>query len=57
MSRATRAIAAGRTVVVTVEGEAKRAALDRVRAGDDVPATRADAPGVVWLVDRDAAGP
>jgi 6-phosphogluconolactonase len=50
------AIAAGRTVVVTVEGEGKREALDRVRAGDDVPAARIDAPGVIWLTDRAAAG-
>ncbi|MFP5322815.1 MAG: 6-phosphogluconolactonase [Acidimicrobiia bacterium] len=46
----------GRHVVVTVEGEAKRDALDRVRRGDDVPAARADAPGVVWLADAAAAG-
>lgn len=53
----TSAIAAGRTVVVTVEGKSKRDALDRVRAGEDVPAARVDAPGVVWLVDPEAAGP
>ena len=52
----TTAIAAGRTVVVTVEGEDKREALDRVRAGEDVPAARIDRPGVVWLTDRAAAG-
>ncbi|HSP02981.1 MAG TPA: 6-phosphogluconolactonase [Acidimicrobiales bacterium] len=51
----TTAIAAGRTVVVTVEGESKREALDRVRAGEDVPAARIDRPGVVWLTDRAAA--
>lgn len=51
----TTAIAAGRTVVVTVEGEDKRPALDRVRAGEDVPAARIDRPGVVWLTDRAAA--
>jgi len=49
-------IALGRHVVVTVEGEGKREALARVRDGEDVPAARADAAGVVWLVDRDAAG-
>jgi 6-phosphogluconolactonase len=53
----TTAIAAGRNVVVTVEGDAKRGALDRVRSGDDVPAARVDAPGVLWLTDRAAAGP
>jgi 6-phosphogluconolactonase len=50
------AISTGRLVVVTVEGEAKREALDRVRAGDDVPAALIDAPGVRWLVDHAAAG-
>lgn len=53
----TTAIAAGRTVVVTVEGAGKREALDRVRAGEDVPAAGIDRPGVVWLTDRTAAGP
>ena len=52
----TTAIAAARRVVVTVEGASKRDALDRVRAGEDVPAARIDAPGVLWLVDRAAAG-
>lgn len=52
----TTAIAAGRTVVVTVEGDGKREALDRVRAGEDVPAARIDRPGVIWLTDRAAAG-
>lgn len=50
------AIAAARLVVVTVEGEAKRPALDQVRAGADVPAALVDAPGVRWLVDHTAAG-
>lgn len=52
----TTAIAAGRTVVVTVEGASKRDALDRVRAGEDVPAARIDRPDIVWLADRAAAG-
>lgn len=52
----TTAITAARTVVVTVEGDRKREALDRVRAGDDVPAARIDRPGVIWLTDRAAAG-
>ena len=50
-------IAAARRTVVTVEGRSKRDGLDRVRAGHDVPAARADAPGVVWLADPEAAGP
>jgi 6-phosphogluconolactonase len=49
-------IARGRLVVVTVEGDAKREAFDRVRAGEAVPAARADAPGVRWLADPGAAG-
>lgn len=52
----TTAIAAGRTIVVTVEGESKREALRRVRAGEDVPAARIDAPDVLWLTDPPAAG-
>jgi 6-phosphogluconolactonase len=50
------AIALGRTVVFTVAGAEKRAALDRVRAGDDVPAARVEADRVLWLVDPAAAG-
>lgn len=45
-----------RLVLVTVEGEEKREALARVAHGDDVPAARLDAPRLVWLVDRAAAG-
>jgi 6-phosphogluconolactonase len=51
------AIAAARTVVVTVVGASKRDALARVRAGDTTaPAARVDAAEVVWLVDAPAAG-
>jgi 6-phosphogluconolactonase len=50
------AIARGRLVVVTVEGEDKREALRRVQDGDDVPAARVRADRVVWLVDEAAAG-
>lgn len=50
-------IARGRHIVVTVEGASKRQALDRVRAGEQVPGALADGPGVVWLIDREAAGP
>lgn len=52
----TTAIAAARTIVVTVEGTGKRDAFARVRAGEDVPAARIDRPGVLWLTDRAAAG-
>jgi 6-phosphogluconolactonase len=51
------AISRGRLVVVTVEGEDKREALARVRAGDpDVPASHITGEHVLWLVDRAAAG-
>jgi 6-phosphogluconolactonase/glucosamine-6-phosphate isomerase/deaminase len=49
-------IARARLVLVTVEGEEKREALQRVRDGDDVPAARIAAEKVVWLVDPAAAG-
>ncbi len=49
-------IARGRTVVVTVAGEEKRAAFAAIRDGADLPGSRIRAPRVVWLVDRAAAG-
>lgn len=49
------AIAAARSVVVTVAGAEKRDALARVRSGDRrAPAARLDAAEVVWLVDAAA---
>jgi 6-phosphogluconolactonase/glucosamine-6-phosphate isomerase/deaminase len=50
------AIARSPLVVFTVAGDDKRDALARVRAGDDLPATRVDAARVVWLVDPAAHG-
>ncbi len=50
------AIARARLVVITVEGEAKRAAFARVRDGEDLPVSRVRAPRVLWLVDPAAAG-
>src|SRR3954469_7174827 len=51
------AIAAARTVVVTVVGADKRDALAAVRAGDRrAPAARVDAAEVLWLVDAAAFG-
>jgi 6-phosphogluconolactonase len=47
------ALALARHVVFTVEGEGKRDAWWRVRAGDDVPAARVVAGCVTWLVERD----
>jgi 6-phosphogluconolactonase len=46
------AIARSQLVVVTVEGESKRSALERLVAGDDIPAGRITASRVVWLVER-----
>jgi hypothetical protein len=45
----------GDLVVVTVDGEAKRDALARVRAGDpSAPGSRIRAPRVEWLVGESA---
>jgi 6-phosphogluconolactonase len=50
------AIARGRLVVVTVAGEEKRAAVERIRAGEDLPGARIRGERVVWLGDRAALG-
>jgi len=50
------AIACARFVVVTVTGEDKRAAIERIRAGDDLPAARIRGERVLWLGDRAALG-
>ena len=50
------ALARSRLVVFTVAGAEKRDAFARVRAGDDLPATRVDAERVVWLADPAALG-
>src|SRR3954471_2459464 len=49
-------IARARLVLVTVAGAAKREALPRVFAGDDVPAAHIRADQVIWLADAHAAG-
>lgn len=49
-------IARSRLAVFTVAGEGKRDALQRVKAGDDLPATRVMAARVIWLVDEAANG-
>ena len=50
-------IARARLVIFTVEGEAKREAFARVRAGDlSCPAARVRAERIIWLVDPAAAG-
>jgi 6-phosphogluconolactonase/glucosamine-6-phosphate isomerase/deaminase len=45
-------------VVFLVTGASKRAALDAIRRGDDLPAARVRpvAGDVTWIVDRAAAG-
>ena len=48
-------IARARLALFTISGEAKRAMLQQVVDGADVPAARVVADEVVWLVDRDAA--
>ncbi len=48
-------IARSRLTLVTVSGIEAAAAMAAVAAGEDLPATRIDAPNLVWLVDRDAA--
>ena len=50
------AIARSRLAVVTVAGADKREALERVSAGEDLPATRLQAGELIWLLDRAAAG-
>jgi 6-phosphogluconolactonase len=50
------AIARSRLVVVTVAGEEKRDAVERIRAGEDLPASRIRGERVVWLGDRAAMG-
>ncbi|HUW01072.1 MAG TPA: 6-phosphogluconolactonase [Acidimicrobiales bacterium] len=50
-------IARARHVVVTVSGEQKKDALDRVRRGDPTaPGTLVRGDDVTWLADRAAAG-
>jgi 6-phosphogluconolactonase len=51
------ALARASLVVFTVAGAEKRAALDAVRNGADVPASRVRAGRIVWLVDEAGAGP
>lgn len=50
------AIARARLVLVTVSGPDVHDALRAVVEGADVPAARVEAPHLVWIADRDAAG-
>lgn len=50
------AIARAALVVVTVEGEEKRDAIARIRAGEDLPGAHIRAERVLWLGDAAALG-
>ena len=50
------AIARARLVVVTVVGAEKRDAIERIRAGEDLPGARIRGERVVWLGDGAALG-
>ena len=50
------AIARARLAVVTVAGPEKRDAVERIRAGEDLPGARIRANRVLWLGDRAALG-
>ena len=50
------ALAQSRLAVFTVAGEGKREALQRVKAGDDLPAAHVSAGRMIWLVDEAANG-
>jgi 6-phosphogluconolactonase len=43
-------------IVFTVAGEEKRAAFNRIRDGDDLPAGRVRGERIIWLVDPAALG-
>ncbi len=49
-------IARARLVVVTVAGAEKRDAVERIRAGEDLPGGRIRGERVLWLGDRAAMG-
>jgi 6-phosphogluconolactonase len=50
------ALASTREMLFLVSGKGKRSVLERVLAGEDLPAARARADGeLTWLLDRDAA--
>lgn len=50
------AIARARFVVVTVAGADKRDAIERIRAGEELPGARIRGERVLWLGDRAAMG-
>jgi 6-phosphogluconolactonase len=50
------AIERSHLALVTVEGEEKREAIERIKAGEDLPGARIRAERVLWLGDRAALG-
>jgi 6-phosphogluconolactonase len=49
-------IARSPVVIVTVQGAEKREAIERIRAGEDLPGARLRAERVIWLGDTSALG-
>jgi 6-phosphogluconolactonase len=49
-------IDAARAAVFTVSGAAKREAVDRIKAGENLPAARVGSSEIRWLLDGPAAG-
>ncbi len=50
------AIASCSLAVITIAGEEKRDAIERLRNGEDLPAARIIAPEIVWIGDAAALG-
>lgn len=50
------ALKASRLILFTISGEKKREMFQRIKNGEDFPATHVEAPNIVWLVDAAAAG-
>jgi 6-phosphogluconolactonase len=46
---------ASRLVIFTISGEKKREMFQRIKSGEDFPATHVDAPNILWLVDSAAS--
>lgn len=46
---------ASRLIIFTISGEKKREMFNRIKNGEDYPATHVDAPNILWLIDAAAA--
>ncbi len=55
MTLSFEAFSRARLMVFTVEGRDKQRALDKIFGGENLPAARASAKELLWLVDREAA--